>query len=480
MLALVTLQYSYRSIYNSDLHHSIVAMRSSPTPPPPQMGPGRGRPAPAARPGNCKPAVAKPDELPTPVPTPVIAVYNYKGGVGKTSLTISLGAQLATSGHRVLMVDADSKCNLTAFFYPNTPAGHVPFVGREAAGDGAEPVISRHDLSATKACVQQAGVLRRQPREGDNLLNLPKQPREDDNLPKHWYAYCAGPPAGTEPPVPVDVGRYDKEDKLLDNMLLLLPGGHNTANVARKLSAFNQFADDEPLSPDASRCIGAFRTMLNEIVHKYQIHYVLIDCAPADDVINKIIAMTSDYLLPPVFPDLFSMSAMHGLLYQALPQWYGWRATLVARQTRDQPADAFRLSAICGGAPRILPFLVQNLAVYTQKNKKKGTKVTKVTMAKSSWIKGMQDMLMREDIPEIVSDRFRRNNGSMVIPFMKDLGTLYERSHECSTPIVNLTLDQLKKLRSQNADCEVAGIEYARALLGSLAAFLEYVRKKPS
>lgn len=43
----------------------------------------------------------------------VIAISNHKGGVGKTTSTLNIGAALQRSGRRVLLVDLDPQANLT-------------------------------------------------------------------------------------------------------------------------------------------------------------------------------------------------------------------------------------------------------------------------------------------------------------------------------------------------------------------------------
>ncbi len=43
----------------------------------------------------------------------VISIINNKGGTGKTTTVLNLGAALNKLGHKVLLIDLDSQCNLT-------------------------------------------------------------------------------------------------------------------------------------------------------------------------------------------------------------------------------------------------------------------------------------------------------------------------------------------------------------------------------
>lgn len=47
---------------------------------------------------------------------PVVSVINYKGGVGKTTLTANLGAELAARGRNILLIDLDPQTSLTFSF----------------------------------------------------------------------------------------------------------------------------------------------------------------------------------------------------------------------------------------------------------------------------------------------------------------------------------------------------------------------------
>jgi chromosome partitioning protein len=89
----------------------------------------------------------------------VVSVINYKGGVGKTTVTANLGAALAMRGQRVLLVDLDPQASLTFSLF--TPAEWETGLSAErtimrwyaSVGSGAVPGLA--DLVVTPPVVNE-------------------------------------------------------------------------------------------------------------------------------------------------------------------------------------------------------------------------------------------------------------------------------------------------------------------------------------
>lgn len=90
-----------------------------------------------------------------------IAVINQKGGVGKTTTTVNLGAALARLGHPTLVCDLDPQCNLTVHLDldPATvqPSLYDLFKGTATLGEVARET-RQPGLWVAPASVDLAGV----------------------------------------------------------------------------------------------------------------------------------------------------------------------------------------------------------------------------------------------------------------------------------------------------------------------------------
>lgn len=89
-----------------------------------------------------------------------IAVINQKGGVGKTTTTVHLGAALALAGRRVLLVDLDPQGHLSLHAGVDIAEGQVTvydvMVAGSEAGEGL--VAARTNLHVLPADVDLAGA----------------------------------------------------------------------------------------------------------------------------------------------------------------------------------------------------------------------------------------------------------------------------------------------------------------------------------
>lgn len=180
-----------------------------------------------------------------------ISVFNNKGGVGKTTYLYHIAHSLANKGVKVLMVDCDSQCNLTAYaLKENDIAKNWKENGRSIYRV-IEPV--------------EQGI-------GDFRQRAPEPIKE--NL---WI-------------VPGDLNLSNYEDRLGDSW-----------NRAKGGSA-----------PDL-RIQSAIYRYIKWACEKVEVDVVLIDLGPNLGALNRTILGGSDYFLVPISPDLFSIKGTENL-----------------------------------------------------------------------------------------------------------------------------------------------------------------------
>jgi chromosome partitioning protein len=81
--------------------------------------------------------------------TTVISIGNEKGGVGKTTLSINLGAFLAEQGLRVMILDADAQAHATiGLGLKPVPGGFYDLIARDAEYDEVLKVIPAEKYAA--------------------------------------------------------------------------------------------------------------------------------------------------------------------------------------------------------------------------------------------------------------------------------------------------------------------------------------------
>ncbi|MHB1273348.1 MAG: ParA family protein [Rhodanobacter sp.] len=69
-----------------------------------------------------------------------MSFFNHKGGVGKTTLTVNVADALVDLGVKVLMIDADPQCNLTAFYLEEKLLDEL--LGESDDANGGDDLVS--------------------------------------------------------------------------------------------------------------------------------------------------------------------------------------------------------------------------------------------------------------------------------------------------------------------------------------------------
>lgn len=186
---------------------------------------------------------------------PIIAFFNNKGGVGKTSLVYHLAWMYFDLGLRVVAADLDPQANLTSAFLDEDRL--------EEIWDG-NPLQNYNTIFR---CVKPllSGI-------GDIA---------SPNLEK------------------------------IDDGLGLLIGDLQLSGFEDELSS--QWSDCLDRKERAFRVISAFWRILNQAALNHNADVVLVDLGPNLGAINRAALIASDYIVVPLAPDLFSLQGLKNL-----------------------------------------------------------------------------------------------------------------------------------------------------------------------
>jgi len=147
--------------------------------------------------------------------------------------------------------------------------------------------------------------------------------------------------------------------------------------------AQSSLAGDPEIFPALSHLPGSVRELFVITAQKYKADYILIDLNPSTGPINKIIVMSSDYMLVPCSPDYYSYMSICSLT-KILPTWHQWRINIL----NSNPKAMYKLP---NESPRFLGYTQQIYSVYN----KKPTKVYQ------RWMDKIDRLVQNELIPAL-------------------------------------------------------------------------------
>jgi chromosome partitioning protein len=206
----------------------------------------------------------------------IIAFFNNKGGVGKTTLLYHLAWMYADLGKRVLVADLDPQANVTSMFLPEQKL--------------------------------------------ENLWNPDHTQEQSIIAPLTPIIRGVG-----------DIGPTPTQ-KITRN-LWLIPGDLNLSNFESNLS--DAWGDCLDAKEPAFRVTSSLYRIIKQAADEFEVDLVLVDVGPNFGAINRAALICADAVVIPVAPDLFSIQGLRNLG----PTLKKWRTEWNKRLAENPASD---------------------------------------------------------------------------------------------------------------------------------------------
>ncbi|CAF0746683.1 unnamed protein product [Brachionus calyciflorus] len=182
----------------------------------------------------------------------IFSFYAEKGGVGKTTLCITLASKFSQMGKRVLIYDCDAQRSLTSWIF----------------GDEIQRKFGGHIT---------------------NFIN-------QNVFPRTLYDQMIDPTCN----------KTATAIKVRNHNLFIVPGSHDTNKLDGKISFDETLSNGGYGLTNVNNVTGKPYNCIMSTAKAYEADYVFLDLSSYAGVLNRCLIMTSNYLIIPTTPDFFS------------------------------------------------------------------------------------------------------------------------------------------------------------------------------
>lgn len=245
----------------------------------------------------------------------IVAMYNNKGGVSKTTTLFNLAVFLSRKGKRVLLVDCDPQCNVTEMFFASTDLLDDP--DRDLPGTSIYQALRPRFAGDTRS-IDPLSI---------QLVDSGLYPN-------------------------LSILRGDLEFTMAENYF----GNAWNQAITENINEKNTYV--------------VFHRMLHTLAAVKQFDYVLCDVGPSTGAITRTVVLACDGFIVPLTPDRFCYQAVR-VLGSVVRQWIE-RHDQITRTFVPFGIDSFP------GRPLMLGAVIQNFKVHSGRVKESYAKWQKL------------------------------------------------------------------------------------------------------